>query len=139
MFELLLRARPLNFLRGRVLGEQEFRARAPERDAETDRERIGSIIEAIESALSAAEREQAGLGRRVEDVLARAAVTFGNGDDEYLHREPLDNHHQSLFETEILNGQRRLKQLETSIAHFKFVKTMVLSRFPEYRPRSDVN
>ncbi len=30
---------------------------------------------------------QAGLNRRVEDVLARAAVRFGNGDDEYLERE----------------------------------------------------
>lgn len=89
---------------------------------------------AIEDALHAAEREQLGLNRRVEDVLARAAVTFGNGDDEYLEREALDNHHQDLFDKEILNGQRRLKELGYSIAHFKFLKAAMLSRFPEFRP-----
>ncbi|WP_370691943.1 hypothetical protein [Bradyrhizobium xenonodulans] len=89
---------------------------------------------AIEDALRAAEREQSGLNRRVEDVLARAAVTLGNGDDEYLEREALDNHHQDLFDTEIQNGQRRLKELDSSIAHYKFMKAAVLSRFPDCRP-----
>lgn len=134
MFQLFLRARTHNFLRDRFGGEQEFRARSSERDAATDRTRIESIMAAIEDALRAAEREQAGLNRRVEEVLARAAVTFGNGDDEYLEREPLDNHHQDLFDKEIQNGQRRLKELGSSIAHFKFLKAAMLSRFPDYRP-----
>lgn len=136
MFQLFLRARTHNFLKDRFGGGQTFRARSPERDAETDRTRIETIMIAIEDALNAAEREQSGLDRRVEDVLARAAVTFGNGDDEYLDREALDNHHQDLFDTEILNGQRRLKELSSSIAHFKFLKAATLSRFPEYRPRT---
>ncbi|WFU79648.1 hypothetical protein QA645_34940 [Bradyrhizobium sp. CIAT3101] len=134
MFQLFLRARTHNFLKDRFGGEQTFRARSPERDAETDRTRIEGIMSAIEEALQAAEREQSGLNRRVEDVLARAAVTIGNGNDEYLEREALDNHHQDLFDTEILNGQRRLKELSASIAHFKFLKAAMLSRFPEYRP-----
>jgi hypothetical protein len=133
MFQLFLRARTHNLLRDRFRGESEFRARSPERDAETDRARIEAIIDAIEAALHAAEREQSGLNRRVEDVLARAAVTFGNGDDEYLEREALDNHHQDLFDKEIQNGQRRLKELSSSIAHFKFLKAAMLSRFPDYR------
>nr|WP_311979971.1 hypothetical protein [Bradyrhizobium diazoefficiens] len=66
---------------------------------------------AIEDAIAAAERERTGLSRRVEEVLARAAVTLGNDDDEYLCREPLDSHHQDLFDAEIVNGQRRLKEL----------------------------
>jgi len=90
---------------------------------------------AIEDALEAAERERAGLGRRVEDVLARAAVTLGNGDDEYLHREPLDSHHHDLFDAEIVNGQKRLKELGAAIAHFKFVKATMQSRFPDHRLR----
>jgi hypothetical protein len=139
MFQLFLRARTHNFLRDRLRGEQVFRARSPERDAETDRTRIEAIMTAIEEALHAAEREQSGLNRRVEDVLARAAVTFGNGDDEYLEREPLDSHHQTLFDNEILNGQRRLKQLGASIAHFKFLKAAMLSRFPEFRPPASTN
>lgn len=133
MFQIFLRARTHNLLRDRGRGEQEFRARSPARDAETDHARIEPIMAAIEAALQAAEREQSGLNRRVEDVLARAAVTIGNGDDEYLEREPLDNHHHDLLDAEIQNGQRRLKQLNSSIAHFRFLKAAMLSRFPEFR------
>lgn len=132
MFQLFMRARAHNYLKGR-LGSQEFKARSADRDAETDRSRVGSILEAIESALHAAEQEQAGLSRRVEDVLARAAVTMGNDSDEYLEREPLDSHHQDLFGAEILNGQRRLKELASTITHFKFLKAATLSRFPDVK------
>ncbi|WP_407147347.1 hypothetical protein [Bradyrhizobium sp. ORS 86] len=132
MFQLFLRSRAQNYIKGR-LGDDAFRARSPERDAETDRARIESIMTAIDAALHAAESEQSGLSRRVDDVLARAAVTFGNGTDEYLEREELDNHHQNLFAAEIANGQRRLKELSAEIAHFKFMKAAVLSRFPNYK------
>ena len=58
----------------------------------------GVDLDACGAALQEAEREQVGLNRRVDDALARASVTFGNGTDEYLEREPLDSHHQDLFE-----------------------------------------
>jgi hypothetical protein len=132
MFQLFLRARAHNYLKTRS-GNQTFKARSADRDAETDRSRVGSVLEAVESALHAAEREQSGLYRRVEDVLARAAVTLGNGSDEYLEREALDNHDQDLFSREISNGQRRLKELTNSITHFKFLKTAILSRFPDLK------
>ena len=130
MFQLFLRARAHNYF-GARLGDWDFRARSADRDAETDRLRVSSISEAIENALRAAEQEQSGLNRRVEDVLARAAITLGNGTDEYLEREPLDRHHQDLFSTEIFNGQRRLKELGSTITHFKFLKAAMLSRFPD--------
>jgi hypothetical protein len=132
MFQLFLRARAHNYFKSR-LGDQDFKARSAERDTETDRSRIGSVVSAIEAALHEAENEQSGLNRRVEDVLSRAAVTLGNGTDEYLEREPLDSHHQDLFSTEIANGQRRLKELGSEITHFKFLKAAVLSRFPDFR------
>lgn len=88
----------------------------------------------IENALHTAEQEQSGLNERVEDVLARAAVTLGNGTDEYLERDARDSHHQDLFSAEISNGQRRLKELATAIPHFKFLKTATLSRFPDFKP-----
>ena len=138
MFQLFLRARAHDLIRSRR-SEEGFKARSAERDAETDRARIGSIMAAIEAALQAAESEQSGLGRRVDDVLARAAVTLGNGPDEYLEREALDNYHQDLFDAEISNGQRRLKELATEIAHFKFMKAAVLSRFPDYKPAAAGN
>ena len=138
MFQLFLRARVQNFIMAR-LGDDGFKARSPERDAETDMARVGSIVTAIETALHAAENEQSGLSRRVDDVLARAAVTFGNGTDEYLERDALDNHHQDLFDAEILNGQRRLKELASEIAHFRFMKAAVLSRFPDYKTPAPSN
>lgn len=130
MLQLFLRARAQKYLRARV-GDRGFKARSGDRDAETDRSRIGSIITAIEAAVRAAENE---LNRRVEDVLARAAVTIGNGTDEYLEREALDSRHQDLFSAEISNGQRRLKELSAAITHFNFLKAAVLSRFRNLEP-----
>jgi hypothetical protein len=138
MIQLFLRARAHNYLRNR-LGDQNFRARSAERDAETDRLRVGSILEAIGYALHAAEQEQSGLNRRVEDVLARASVTVGNGTDEYLERDALDSHHQNLMGIEISNGQRRLKELAAAITHFKFLKVATLSRFPDHKPAATGN
>jgi hypothetical protein len=132
MFQLFLRARAHNYFKNR-LGSQDFKARSADRDAETDRSRISSILTAIEAALSAAEQEQLGLSRRVEDVLGRAAVTMGNASDEYLVREPQDSHHQDLFGIEISNGQRRLQELAATIPHFKFLKAVLLSRFPDFK------
>jgi hypothetical protein len=132
MFQLFLRARVQKYLGNRA-NAGDFRARSAERDAETDHSRVGSVLLAVETALAAAEAEQSGLSRRVEDVLARAAVTIGNDSDEYLTREPLDNHHQDLFGFEISNGQRRLRELSLTISHFKFLKTAILSRFPDFK------
>jgi hypothetical protein len=132
MFQLFLRARARNFARGH-LGGEKFKVRAPERDEDTDRQRIETVMNAIETVLHAAEDEQKGLNQRVDDVLARAAVTVGNASDEYLDREPLDNHHQGLFSKEISNGQTRLQALADTITHFKFLRAAVLSRFPDYK------
>lgn len=137
MFQTFLRARAQTYLRS-IIGDREFRARSPERDAETDRERLDFVLLALDQALHGAEAEQAGLTRRVDDVLARASVTFGNGNDEYLTREKLDSDHLDLFEAEIQNGQRRLRELAVSIGHFKFLKDAALSRFPDYKPRTPI-
>jgi len=135
MFKLFWRPRAHNHFETRA-GDGDFRARSIDRDANTDRSRVNSILEAIGNALSAAEQERSGLNRRVEDALARAAVTIGNGTDEYLERDALDSHHQDLFSTEISNGQRRLEELASVISHFKFLKAAALSRFPDFKPLS---
>ena len=132
MFQLFLRARLQKFLGNRAT-KGAFKARSADRDANTDRSRVESVLQAVETVLAAAEAEQSGLSGRVEDVLARAAVTIGNDSDEYLTREPLDNHHQDLFGIEISNGQRRLRELSHSISHFRFLKTAILSRFPDFK------
>ena len=132
MIQLFLRARLRNFARGRIAGEN-FQVRSSERDEDTDRQRVETVMNAIETVLSAAESEQKGLNQRVDDVLARAAVTVGNASDEYLDREPLDTQHQDLFSEEISNGQKRLESLANSISHFRFLRAAVLSRFPDYK------
>src|SRR6202790_3362621 len=101
MFQLLLRARANNY----------FKARSASRDTETDHARAASIFRSIEDALEATKAEHAGLKSRIDDVLARAAVTLGNDSDEYLTRDPEDDHYQNLLGTEIANGQRRLNEL----------------------------
>lgn len=138
MFQLFLRARAHQLLSQRF-GMKPFKARSAERDAETDQSRIASIIEPIEKALMDAQREQLGLSQRVDDALARSAVTFGNGVDEYLEREALDNHHQDLLAADISNGQRRLKELANTISHLKFVKAAILTRFPDFKVQEPDN
>jgi hypothetical protein len=132
MFQLFLRARAHDFLLRRLSGDK-FRARSAERDAETDRQRVESILVAIDEVLRASEEEQLGLSGRVDDVLARAAVTVGTAVDEYVDREPHLSYHQSLFDTEVANGQRRLRELSTMIGHLKFMKAALLSRFPDLK------
>jgi hypothetical protein len=132
MFQLFRQTRWRHLI-STQLADDKFKVRSAERDEDTDRQRIQAIMTAIETVLGAAEAEQKGLTQRVDDVLARAAVTVGNASDEYLDREPLDDHHQGLFSQEISNGQRRLKSLADTISHFKFLRTAVLSRFPDYK------
>lgn len=106
----------------------------PLRGLDAEIARIDLIVATIDNALQAAEVEKFSLRRRVDDALSRAAVTCGNGIDEYLERESLNNHHQNLLEAEISNGERRLEELTTVITHLEFIKAAVLSRFADYKP-----
>ena len=123
MFPLFLRARANNY----------FKTRSASRDTETDHARATSVFRSIEDALDGAKAEQAGLKSRIEDALARAAVTLGNDSDEYLTRDPEDNHYQNLLGAEIVNGQRRLNDLGVSIGHFQFLRAALVTRFPDFK------
>ena len=109
-----------------------FKARSANRDTETDRTRANSIFRSIEEALESAKAEEAGLKARIDDALARSAVTLGNDSDEYLTRDPEDNHYQNLLGSEIAEGQRRLNELEVTIRHIQFLKTALVTRFPDF-------
>jgi hypothetical protein len=123
MFSVLFGARESN----------HFKARSPGRDAEIDLGRAASILRSIEHALEETKAEHAGLRSRIDDAIARAAVTAGNDADEYLTREPEDNHLLNLLGAEIANGQRRLNELEIAIVHFDFLKTALVTRFPDLK------
>ena len=95
--------------------------------------RVATIVGAIDQALQSSEAERSGLSQRIDDVLARAAITMGNESDEYLTRDPKDSAQQDRFGIEIVNGQRRLKELDLTISHFKFLKVALASRFPDFK------
>jgi hypothetical protein len=126
MFPLFSRARA-----------NSFKARSAGRDTETDHSRVASTLQAIEAALESAKAEQVGLKSRIDDVLARAAVTMGNDSDEYLTRDAEDSRYQDLLGTEIANGQRRLSELAVTVGHFQFLKTALLTRFPDFKPADE--
>jgi hypothetical protein len=92
-----------------------------------------SIANSIKDSIKSAEAEHAGLSVRLQDVLARAAVTLGSDTDEYLGREPLDNHHQDLFSLDIATAERRLAELATTIGHLKFLQKALVSRFTTFK------
>jgi len=122
MFDLFLLAR-VNHL---------FKARTADRDAEADFSRTESVFLSIEKALKIAEAEHSGLDTRMQDVLARGAISLGNATDEYLTREPADTIVQNQFDREIQIGQLRLEQLSLQINAFKFLRAALLSRFPDF-------
>jgi hypothetical protein len=64
-------------------------------------------IVAVERALNASKSERDGPGRRVDDALSRAAMSIGNGTDEYVEREIADTNRQRDYEAEIAKGRRR--------------------------------
>lgn len=132
MFQRFLPSRIPQLVKN-YLGGDDFKVRSAERDRETDRARIRSVLTAIDDALRAAESEHSGLKIRVEDVLAKAAVTMGTAADEYLDREPHRSRHLDLFEAEIANGQGRLAELSTMVGHLKFMRAAFLSRFPDLK------
>jgi hypothetical protein len=109
---------------------REFQVRSEERNLEVDRAAVLSIASVINDALEKAVAERNGLDRRIDDVLARAAIAAGNGVDEYLDRNDEDNRMLGASEDEIRRGERRLATLDQNIAHFKFLKVALQMRFP---------
>ena len=114
----------------------QCKARSLDRDAETDLGRAVGVLRAIEHALEQTEAEYTGLRSGIDDAIARAALTAGNDADEYLTRDPEDSHYLDLLGTEIANGQRRLNELDMAMVHFKFLKTSLMTRFPDLTPAS---
>jgi hypothetical protein len=126
MLQLLLNRRP----------EATFKSRSTERNVRTDSMRTTSMSNSIDRALHDAQAEHAGLQQRLNDALARAAVTSGNSSDEYLDREPENAELQNLLSSKIDNGERRLRELEMNMSHFRFLKAVLATRFPQRAPET---
>jgi hypothetical protein len=108
-----------------------FNARARERDADTDSSAVRSVADAIDLVLKQAEAERTGLKKRMDDVIARAAVAGGNDTDEHMTRSDDLSEMLRNSDAEIKRGEERLITIEKNISHFRFLKTVLLSRFPD--------
>jgi hypothetical protein len=116
------------FLRSRASGV--FRARSSTRDQQADTANIRSIAATIERSLSAMEAERVGLSHRMEDVRVRTSIIVGNEAEEYLSREKEETAWLGKLERELQNGDKRLDVLRQNIAHLKFLRAALFSRFP---------
>lgn len=132
MFQLFLTARANN-LRNKFRPESKFRTRSPSRDAETDNQRIVSISASIEGAIAASVQEMSSLKTRLDDAIVRASIVAGNGDDEYLTRDPSANAYLDELDTEIANAERRITELADSLSHFRFFRAVMMTRFPNFK------
>ena len=116
------------FRRSAALGP--FRTRSPGRDQEFDDDVVGQVASAIDQALQKIEAQRDGLKRRLDDVIARAAIVGGNDIDDYLTRDDVRSTLLDASDDEIARGQARLKTLDEQLSHFRFLKTALQSRFP---------
>jgi hypothetical protein len=111
--------------------EPPLKAQPPRPDRLPGVEDAWRIAHAIDNALKAAESEKRALSDRVEDATAWAAVSLGNGNDEYLEREKLDTIHLNRFDAEIRDGSKYVIRLDQNIGYLKLLKTTLLTAFPE--------
>jgi hypothetical protein len=117
----------------RSLANSFFKTRSADRDTETDYSRIEPVFRSVGQALKAAEAEYSGLDNRMQDVLARASISHGNGSDEYLDRDPADIHLLNLFDREISRSQRRLEGLSRQIKNLKALEAALMTGFPDFK------
>lgn len=87
------------------------RFRNPDRDRQTDLDRLGPLYHQLGQALAGIEHESAGLSRRLEEARTRAAALMGNEDGIYFEREPADEAGLVEAETQMMDAYRRLEQL----------------------------
>lgn len=85
--------------------------RSPERDLQSDIQRIAPLRADIANALTGIEREREGLTRRLEEARLRAASLLGNEDGIYYEREPTEEQMLVEAETQMKHAEMRLQQL----------------------------
>jgi hypothetical protein len=118
----------------RSLSDGPFRTRALSRDQDLDDQLVGQVATAIDKAVQEVEAQRDGLKRRLDDVIARAAIVGGNDLDDLLTRDEARATLLAASDSEIARGQERLKTLDEQLSHFRFLKDALQSRFPDFNP-----
>ena len=107
-----------------------FRTRSPERDKRTDQDRFDAISAVIARQIEAAERERAGLERRMTTAYASAAALLDTAAD-YRSRPSEDEnaikHHESSAEA----AHRRLNALSTQLTVFEQLQAVLVDASAE--------
>jgi hypothetical protein len=114
-----------------------FKTRSTDRDVDTDYSRLEPVFLSIGQALKTAQAEYSGLDNRLQDVLARASISTGNGSEEYLDRDPADSRLLKLFDVEISRGQQRLEGLAQQIKKLKALEAELLAEFVDFKLKSE--
>lgn len=108
-----------------------FRFRSVQRDAQTDQERIGSVVQAIDAAVNSALKEREALAARVGAARDLASFAVGTADDEYLTRETRDKSRIEKYEQQMIVGEKRLAELDQQIASLAALQDLSKRCFPE--------
>jgi predicted nucleic acid-binding Zn-ribbon protein len=111
--------------------KRPFQFRSVQRDAQTDLERIGSVIQAISAAVGSAQKERDALRDRVSAARDLASFATGTGDDEYLTREAKDKSRIEEYERQMIIGEKRIRELDQQIASLAALQELSRRCFPE--------
>jgi hypothetical protein len=108
-----------------------FQFRSVQRDAQTDRERIGAVVQAIDSAVASAVKERDALVARVTAARDLASFAVGTAHDEYLTRELRDKSKIEGYEQQMIIGEKRIRELDQQIASLAALQDLSRRYFPE--------
>ena len=108
-----------------------FQVRSAQRDAQTDQERVGAVVKAINAAVGSAQKERDALRARVGDARDLASFAVGTGDDEYLTREVKDKARIAEYERQMTIGEKRIQELDQQIERLTGLQELSNRYFPE--------
>jgi hypothetical protein len=111
--------------------KRPFQFRSVQRDAQTDQERIGSVIQAIDAAVRSALKEREALAARVGAARDLASFAVGTEHDEYLTRETRDKSRIEEYERQMTVGEKRIAELEQQITSLTALQDLSKRCFPE--------
>ena len=110
------------------LRPRAFRTRNPDRDAETDEARLGTINNAISMALADARRERDGISQRMNLYYAQAAALLDNSP-EYGRRDRIDEAAIGSAENSAARARQRMAQLDEQIQRLEELLAQVARGF----------
>lgn len=108
-----------------VGGGGGFRVRSPERDAESDRDRVAAIAKVIAQISEDVSRERSKLSERLQIATDQAALLVGTDDLEYLDRDEASEKALQDSEFQMRRANARLVQLRAFAAKLESIATSV--------------